>query len=138
LNLKNQLKACYPLMSPFELIYLCFNLPMFYEPQFFICFLFSQRLGEHMWYLYGFMVEQIEKKMVMWWSFVLNLSMISFNQIKCKKKTKTWWWQMTINYSLCDFDENILWKFEILKKKTKYFCFHDDKFMCFDAYILLS
>jgi len=28
-----------------------------------------------------------------------------------------------INYSLCDFDENILWKFEIKKKKLSIFAF---------------
>jgi len=41
------------------------------------------------WYLYGFMVVNFEKKVVMWWSFVLSLSMVSCVQINWKKwKTK--------------------------------------------------
>jgi len=61
--------------------------------------------------------------MVMWWSLVLNLGMIIFSQIKKEKEEKKkpkhdgarrnkW------KYLLYDFDENIIWEFEIEKSKV--------------------
>jgi len=68
------------------------------------------------WYLYGFMVVNFEKKVVMWWSFVLSLSMVSCVQInwkkwktKYKKKAKTWCNRRNKRkYSFYDFNKNIL------------------------------
>jgi hypothetical protein len=64
--------------------------------------------------------------------------MITFSQIKYKKKKKLKHDGARQNKKkfLYNFNENILW--DLKSKEAKYLCFDDDEYVCFGDYTLLS